>query len=413
MKLLEKNNRIFIRFMALLLLLGSILFYVSVNWIARSEIDEKLEVNQKRTINLIDEGQLPPQFAPIVEVKILPKKSTTTEGFSDVQIFDPEEGEEEPFRQLVAEVEIKGAIYRITNRSPLLESEDLILAIGNCTAALVLLLFVWMYSRSSQKLWEPFHQQLQAIKGFSVSQNEPLTLASSEITEFEELKTALHELTEKGRSDFQNLKEFTENASHEMQTPLAIIQTKLEDTLQSSDLTEEQARHLAVANDAVLRLTRLNRSLLLLSKISNHQFIGEKPVSISRLLKTQVNQLADFIKEKKLTLRMDLPEDVLVKAHPTLVETLLFNLLVNAVRHNVEGGTIDVTLTNQSLNISNTGHSLDLPSDQLFERFKKGAASQESLGLGLAIVKKICDVNKWGIEHSYQNGVHRFSVSFQ
>lgn len=110
---------------------------------------------------------------------------------------------------------------------------------------------------------------------------------------------------------------------------------------------------------------------------------------------------------------MDLPEDVLVKAHPTLVETLLFNLLVNAVRHNVEGGTIDVTLTNQSLNISNTGHSLDLPSDQLFERFKKGAASQESLGLGLAIVKKICDVNKWGIEHSYQNGVHRFSVSFQ
>ncbi|MEZ4953968.1 MAG: HAMP domain-containing sensor histidine kinase [Saprospiraceae bacterium] len=413
MKLLEKNNRIFIRFMALLLLLGSILFYVSVNWIARSEIDEKLEVNQKRTINLIDEGQLPPQFAPIVEVKISPKKSATTEGFSDVQIFDPEEGEEEPFRQLVAEVEIKGAIYRITNRSPLLESEDLILAIGNCTAALVLLLFVWMYSRSSQKLWEPFHQQLQAIKGFSVSQNEPLTLASSEITEFEELKTALHELTEKGRSDFQNLKEFTENASHEMQTPLAIIQTKLEDTLQSSDLTEEQARHLAVANDAVLRLTRLNRSLLLLSKISNHQFIGEELVSISRLLKTQVNQLADFIKEKKLTLRMDLPEDVLVKAHPTLVETLLFNLLVNAVRHNVEGGTIDVTLTNQSLNISNTGHSLDLPSDQLFERFKKGAASQESLGLGLAIVKKICEVNKWEIEHSYQNGVHRFAVSFQ
>ena len=413
MKLLEKNNRIFIRFMALLLLFGSVLFYISVNWIARSEIDEKLEVNQLRIISLLSAGQPAPQFAPIVEVEILSKKTTAIEDFSDMLIFDPMEGEEEPFRQLVSEVEINGNFYRITNRAPLLEAEDLMLAIGCCAAALTLLFFAgWFNHRSARAIWLPFRQNLDTLKKFSLAQNEQPTLVSSDVDEFEELKTALQQLIDKGRSDYRNLKEFTENASHEIQTPLAIIQAKLEDALQSPNLTEEHAQHLETANNAVLRLSRLNRCLLLLAKIDNHQFSSEEQVSISNQLKQQSIQLEDFIKEKKLTLNMDLQADPIVKVHPILVETLLSNLLVNAIGHNVEGGDVGVVLNKKSLTISNTGMPLDVPSGQLFERFKKGDASPGSLGLGLAIVKSICDNYQWKITYQLNGERHLFSLFF-
>ena len=200
MKLLEKNNRIFFRFTALLLLGSSLLFYLAINWIIRDGLDEKLMVNNFRAVDLLKKGQSLPQFAPIVEVKELDRITQTGGIYSDAMIYDKEEGEEEPYRQLVSQVEVGGRFYEITNRTSLVESEDLMLAIGGCTVGLALLLFAalyWLNRRSSQRLWAPFQQQLEALKGFSLAQNEPLDLDDSNISEFGALKTALLQLTEK------------------------------------------------------------------------------------------------------------------------------------------------------------------------------------------------------------------------
>ncbi|MCB0520028.1 MAG: HAMP domain-containing histidine kinase [Lewinellaceae bacterium] len=410
MKLLEKNNRIFIRFTALLLLFGSVLFYLTVNWIARSEIDEKLAVNQQRAIGLLADGKPAPQFAPIVEVEILAKKTGGPMGYADTMIFDPVEQEEEPYRQLVSEVEIDGKIYRITNRTSLLESEDLILAIGSCTAALALLLFTWMYSRSSKRLWEPFQQQLDALKQFSLAQSEPLALASSEVEEFEDLKSALQQLTEKVRLDYRNLKEFTENASHEIQTPLAIIRSKIEQLVENEAFSDEQMAALGTVYDAVNRLSRLNQSLLLLAKIENRQFGQTTEVRFNDLIREQVDLLGELTDAKNLQLQTELSEPLTATANRPLVEILIKNLLENAIRYSRPGDQILIKTTSGNLTFSNPGQVAIEQPERLFERFQKQGNHGSSLGLGLAIVREICGVYGWEVRYAFRDERHLFSV---
>ncbi len=411
MKLLDKNNRIFIRFTAALLLFGSVLFYITVNYITRSEIDEKLEVSQQRAISFIQNGQPAPQFSPIVEVQIISEKTTST-GYSDTMVYDPIEKEDESYRQLISEENINGKIYRITNRTSLLESEDLILAIGGCTSALALLLFAWMYSRSSKRMWEPFQRHLDALRQFSLAQNEPITLASSKITEFEELRTALQQLTEKVRADYRNLKEFTENASHEIQTPLAIIRSKIEYLIENEAVSGEQMATLGTVYEAANRLSRLNQSLLLLTKIENQQFGERSPVSVNTIIREQVEMLGELTDSKNLQLRTELANDLKVNANQALVEILVKNLLENAIRYSQPNDAIFIKTATENITFSNPGKAAIEQPDRLFGRFQKQNNNGTSLGLGLAIVKKICEVNGWQVGYEYREGRHEFTVIF-
>lgn len=415
MKLLEKNNRIFFRFTALLLLVGTVVFYLAINWIIRSELDEKLEVDRQRTENLLRKGESLPQFAPLLEVEVLHEKTQPEKTWSNTMVFDPVEGEDELYRQLVSTLELDGNTYRITNRTSLVESEDLLLAIGGCTLGLALLLFAglyWLNRRTSRRLWAPFQQQLEALRNFSLSQNEPLTLASSGINEFEELKTALQQLTEKVRTDYRTLKEFTENASHEIQTPLAIIRSKIEYLVENEPLTDGQLEQIGAIYEAANRLSRLNQSLLLLAKIENRQFGGTEPVPVSEVIREQVGMLAELTNAKNLVVKMDFLESPVVTANRSLVEILIKNLLENAIRYSQPGDTILVKSEPGSITFANPGTApLEQP-ERLFQRFQKRGGNGSSLGLGLAIVKEICGVYDWGAGYDFREGRHEFGVRF-
>ncbi|MBI1226973.1 MAG: hypothetical protein GC192_17205 [Bacteroidetes bacterium] len=411
MKLLDRNNRIFIRFTSALLLFGSVLFYFAVNYITRAEIDEKLAVSQQHAIELIRNGQSIPQFPPVIQVEIITVK-TAIIGYSNAMIYDPIEKEEEPYRQLISEENINGKIYRITNRTSLLESEDLILAIGGCTAALALLFFAWMYSRSSQQMWEPFQQQLNALRHFSLAQNEPISLAQSNISEFEELRAALHQLTEKLRSDYRSLKEFTENASHEIQTPLAIIRSKIEQLIENEAVSSVQMATLGMIYEAANRLSRLNQSLLLLTKIENQQFGEKSPVSVNTIIREQVEMLSELTDSKNLQLKTNYSDDLRISSHQALVEILVKNLLENAIRYSRPSDSIFIKTTAEHIIFSNPGEAAIEHPQRLFGRFHKHGNNGNSLGLGLAIVKKICEVNSWRVEYDFREGYHEFKVVF-
>ncbi len=415
MKLLHKTTRLYLLFSALMLAVTGCVLYVLLTQIIEAEITEKLLVNKERIVRQLKAGKAVPSLPPVIEIEETETQSPDTFFIRNTALFDPEEGETEPFLEVRCFESINGKTYVITLRQVVLEPHDYLNSIGLVLAvglALLLLGLLWQNWRISKIIWQPFFENLEVLKHFKVQNEQPERLSETNVSEFRELNVAIEKLTRKARSDYRSLKEFTENASHEMQTPLAVIRAKLEEALQSPKLTEQQARQLETANSAVQRLARLNRSLLLLAKIENHQFPEMEAVSVLSQINQQNTNLEDFIKEKQLTLKMEVKGEAIVKSHPVLMETLLSNLLSNAIRHNVTGGEIEVVLSENLLVISNTGASSGLPSEQMFERFRKSNGQEASVGLGLAIAKTICDNYGWELNYHHESGRHIFSVVF-
>ena len=219
-------------------------------------------------------------------------------------------------------------------------------------------------------------------------------------------------MTERIKNDYLNLKEYIENASHEIQTPLAIINSKMELLLQSGDMKEKQYKTVADAYEASNRLSRLNKTLILLAKIENRQFPESEPVNPAIMINHQLESLEDLIYAKKIKVVKQVEEQVTVLMNPYLAEILLVNLIKNALRHNIPGGDLKIELTGNSLVIANSGPALTLDPDMLFKRFHTSSSSPESLGLGLSIVQKICTMYGFKVSYSYQNNMHVMLVVF-
>jgi len=207
------------------------------------------------------------------------------------------------------------------------------------------------------------------------------------------------------------LKSFADNASHEMQTPLAIINAKLDLMIQDQGLEERHLRQLQAMYDAVARLRNLNQSLLLLTKIENNQFVHTDDVMLMRSIEDKLVQLEDLIRAKGLELATGL-DGSRARMNAYLADILLNNLLVNAVRHNPDGGRIQIRLQEGELSIRNTGPPLSFDPMSLFDRFTKGLDS-DGTGLGLAIVKQICDNYGFALSYRYEDALHRITVRFQ
>jgi len=218
-------------------------------------------------------------------------------------------------------------------------------------------------------------------------------------------------MTNKALKDYQTLKEFTETASHEMQTPLAIIMGKLE-LLLESDIDDEQAKLIVSAHDAVEKLSKVGQSLTLITKLDNREFESHEIIDFSQILNDSLYAFQELIEMKSLKLEKDIADNVKVRIHPLLINILLNNLIGNAIRHNIKDGIIHVKLTPALLEISNSGDPLTFPSDKMFNRFIKNNQSNESVGLGLAIVKQICEQSNIDIRYDYEDKMHILRLNF-
>jgi signal transduction histidine kinase len=213
------------------------------------------------------------------------------------------------------------------------------------------------------------------------------------------------------QSDFNNLKEFTENASHEIQTPIAIIKSKLENLLQDKSLATTQYEQIQLVYESANRLSKLNEALLLLSKIENEQFPDVREVDLCELVKQRLEFIEELVEFKKIRINTDFQHPVVVRMNAYLAEILINNLLGNAVKHNVVGGKITITSTESNFCISNTGKPLSIPTEKLFQRFTKQNAGNDSTGLGLAIAFEICNKSGLTLQYNYRDENHELIVS--
>lgn len=422
MKLIQKTSRNYIILSAIIFILSGIMLFFVLTTVMNNRLDEKLIYN-KEVIAKVIKYDYPltifdePEELTEAENRLYPKDTII---FKDTLIFhalkDVEGAEEyEKYRQLTSYVTLQGTRYKIVTRNSLVRNQDFVLIITLSTIVIILLLLTGLLILNTQiakNIWKPFYKNLDQLKNFTIQNQDPIHLEHSNIEEFEELNDSLKNLTQKLQSDFNNLKEFSENASHEMQTPLAIMQSKIELLLQSNDVTKEQSEQLKSIYQAGNRLSKLNKTLLLLAKVENQQFSAKEEISLKEIIEQQLENYEDFITIKNITIISNLDGDK-ISTNPVLADTLISNLLSNAIKHNIPNGSIEITYIRDILIFSNTGQPLDQNPDNLFSRFKKASTLKDSLGLGLAIVKKICEVNGWQISYSYEEKTHQISILFR
>ena len=416
MKLLTKTGIYYLALTLFLFVGGGIVFYFSLQTIINDSITERLYEIKEQVNTFTKKNDSLPVQSPIgfypVEYKEV--QNSFSEKLQDT-ILPDEDNEPKPFRTLTFPVKAGKKNYSAKVVRELIESDELIESIGYSLAILTGILLVLLLITNwslSKNLWKPFYKTLDELKKFDLNKREKINFPEVKTSEFKILNDEIKKMTDKIQNDYQNLKEFTENASHEIQTPLAIIRSKLELMIQSENLPDEQIKSIQEIYESVNRLSKLNQSLLLLAKIENRQFNEEQKVDLKNLIEKKINQLEELIDLKKIKIEKIFSDSVEIKINPQLADILLSNIIGNAIKHNLNEGKIRIEIKNNSLTISNTGNSLEISSKKLFERFQKASPSSDSVGLGLSIVKQICDTYNFRVNYSTKENIHIVSISF-
>jgi len=410
MKFLTKINRNYFLLLTLILIGVSIPGYFVIQVIilkdAKENILEKEYLIEK---HLLKTGDVP-NIYPTIEVKIIDRKTIEKPLFKEVLIENEHEEELEPFLEYSNQVKIGDQYYSIKLRQSSFERADLAIILALFLFILLLSAFgisFFITKKMNKSIWAEFEHNLREIENFSFSENKKLNLVNSDIEEFDRLDRVVNNLTEKLRSDYLSLKEFTENASHEIQTPLSIVLLNLEEVLQQ-EMTADTFKKVVSSINAIKRLSTLNQSLILLTKIENRQFKADKILIINDIVRRKVQEFETFFETKKLKIELHLEQDFKLKINEQLAELLIGNLLSNAVNHNIPGGSIRIFIQEKELKICNTGETNSLTDKTIFNRFAKG--NSKSYGLGLAIVKNICETYNLEIHYS-TNELHCFTIT--
>lgn len=414
MKLLTKLNIRYISYSLVVMLVSSIVIYFILSLVIKRQMDEELITNLQRTEKHLAKNPQTEIFDPYSEINKTDKIPFEAV-FSDTLINNEQENELEEYRQIQAVKNIGGTNFSIVIRKSKIESEDLLesLAIITVLAMLLLTLTLILVNRAvSKSIWLPFNKNLKIIAGFSVNDKIPVLLEKSGISEFEELNIVITQLTMQIIADFNMQKQFSEDVSHELQTPLAIINSHLETLLNESGLTQQQTEMVGKIYESVRRLSKLNKELVLLMKIENNQFPVSETINLTKVFEDKISEFSELIELKNLSIQTNFKTNFEVKMPVLLAEILVKNLLMNSINHNINRGKILIESNNKSIKISNSGIGAIARPDMLFNRFYKENVSSNSVGLGLAIVKKICDGFSLSIQYSFSENSHIFTLVF-
>lgn len=335
--------------------------------------------------------------------------------YRDSMIYIAEKGETEPARILTTIFKDKDErYYELSVYTPTIEKRDLKEAIFQLLIGLfvvllitILVINVWVFHQSMK----PFYILLDWLEKFRLGKKNDVLDNPTHITEFRKLNEAVSRFASHSEEMFEQQKQFIGNASHEIQTPLAICQNRLEMLMEDETLSEQQMGEIAKTCQTLEYVSKLNKSLLLLSKIDNSQFASVEKVCLNEILYRYLDDYQEVYDYKGIALDVHEKNTFNITMNGTLAVVLITNLLKNAFVHNIYKGKIQIEITSSNIRFGNTGKDEHLDEKHIFERFYQGSKKEGSTGLGLAIVDAICRQSQLSIQYQFVKGWHWFDIS--
>jgi signal transduction histidine kinase len=368
MRLLQRTIRLYSILSFCVLVIGIPVFYFLLQAVVRQEVDEELLVNRSELVKRLNHIEKIQDISQLnfldrnITIQPQPNLSKTSlDSYSTISRYDSAIHETVQFRVLKTSIDVHGSNYMVTLAVAMVDHNDLIEIVLIVQVVLLALLFggLWIINKS---------------------------ISSAYLLQ----------------------KEFTENAAHEMQTPLAVLQSKLELLMQTSPINNTQAALISKMADASHRMNKLNKALVLLTRIQNHQFNDEERIDWRNLIDKLIDDYEDVITQKNIKVSINEVSSIKTDTNRMLLEILLGNLLSNAIRHNIQDGFINIIVHEKELLIENSGQLKALNTINIFQRFQKDSSDENSLGLGLEIIDKICVLNHYSLKYLYNSNKHCF-----
>ena len=418
-------SRIAIRLAATLIVLMSlwaVLFYFAMADQIHDEVDDALEDYTTLIITRKLAGRELPNAGDgsnntftITPVSADYARRNSHYRYHDESVYIPEKREYEPARVITTIFnDAEGQYYELKVSTPSFEKADLFSAVLLWIVALyvlLLLITVGITMLIFYRNLRPLYILLEWLDSYHPGVNPKPINNPTRVTEFKRLNVALQSAIDRSEQMLERQTQFIGNASHELQTPLAIIGNRVEWLLDESKLTDEQAMELYKINKTLSRAVRLNKTLLLLTKIENSQFIETSQVDLVAIVAETVESLSEIYISRQIKFATDLPSKFEVQMNESLASTLVTNLIKNVYVHSEQGVEARAAIVGRKLIVENQGREM-LDREHIFERFYQGSQRETSMGLGLALVAAICRHYNINIEYSFVNGYHRFEVDF-
>jgi signal transduction histidine kinase len=411
MKLLTKTSLNFISASVIFFLFGSVAMYFSVRNIIAEDLQNRLLQQQKDFFYNADQNKLTDLSSKLVFIKITDKEIVYS--FSDTVLIVNDSYilyRKLQFSYLQDEQYYQVSILQNQSQSDLLIKKIVIMNVG--FAMLFFLIMFFVNRQSIKSALSVFYSTIRKLEDFELSKAQNLSLETADVQEIKKLNEVFEKMATQIYNDFEAQKEYTENVSHELQTPLAIISSKADELMQADNLSKEQMEQLALLLETTNRLSKINQALIFLTKIDNRFYTQGSSFSLNDLIREKLQIFDAAIQEKELKLELDLLEITQVYMNPYLAETLIINLIKNAIIHNTTGGVLRIQLSNNALSISNSGSPLSFPEKDIFKRFVRSENSKKNLGIGLSIVQRICELYTFKIAYTYSSE-HQFKIIFK
>lgn len=420
MKLIYKVTiRLSLALLPIMLMWAAVFYFSMVNEItdeADDSLEEYAELIVRRTLTGRELPTIGDGTNNTYSIELLPKgqQYTTSFEYEDRQVYIPEKKETEPARVLkMTFFDKEDNAYRLTVSTPTFEREDLLESMLWHLTVLYIILVITIMAVTSlifHYSLRPLYNLLRWLDNYTPGKGVKDLPQTKSSIEFRKLTQSARNTIERTEAYLEQQKQFIGNASHEFQTPLAILGTRIEWLIDNTQLTEEQFAELTKMRQSLHRLTRLNRTLLLISKIENAQFNSKEDVELTELIINELEVYEEIYADKGITCTKSMPQSFVVRMDGSLATTMVTNLLKNAFLHTEDDGEIKISISGNRLVIANSGKEA-LNAGEIFNRFYTSGKSG-STGLGLALVKSITGFYKFKVEYKFSDNMHYFGIQF-
>lgn len=414
-KLLSKTTFIYLIFTFIAFFSSAFFLTREADEFIYNYLERRFKRVEERIQKHIEAGKSPEEASSSARVFSLAEipPADAYPAYSDTLIYSAEADEMLYYRQKSIILTVNGGTYKAVITKPVddfLKLRDDIF--GALIPAFILLaggIVLFNYLLSGY-FFRPFNKILGMMKTYTVGQKTNIEKIETSTVEFKKMQDLFHQMIERIEYDYRHLKEYTENMSHEIQTPLTIIRNKTENLIADESVMQRHSETVKVIYDETNHLTKLGNTLNLLTRIENGEFSNAVEIATRPIIEKHVAAVSELAALKSLTIETTLADDHHLLIDPFLLDIVLKNLLRNAISYGAPEGPIRIQTTPESLSIRNYGPALDIPKDKLFERFYRNHQQQTSLGLGLSLVKKICELNGLWIEYHDRDGQHIFTI---